>query len=654
MKITPKIVNSILQLNVSRSNLNRYIRNHYKLIYARILEQTKFLNKFANDSNNSTYISIFERLYCILNDLTDRPLCQKCHENYVSGFNLYSMSYSKWCCVSCQASDPECISKSKASRKKIYGNENYNGVEKSRKTRADKNNGKWHADDFGDKCKATNVENGHDPNWHNSEKARITIAEKVKDDPDFWIKREAKTKATKVENGHDPNWNNREQYHATVLDKYGVSSYTQSDDWYQKTIATISADPDFYTKRNEKTQITIENDPEFYTRRDEKTRKSNNDKIGCDYYFQSVECREKRAIASYIAGYEVLVNDEKDFPLFTVDELIENRDDIFHEYQFECKKCHSKFSTTLNSCYAQHQHCEKCYPISKSKSEEEIFEFCKSIVDCNIIHKGIGSRQVIHPYELDIYIPSYNFAIEFNGVFWHSENNGTDTNYHLMKTELCQQKNIKLLHIFENEWLFKKDVVKNEIRKNLNIYTSKVDEKDCMIQLIKANVARQFFCKNSIENYVNSCINIALTYKGEIISVMSFCKSRYDNTYEWELTRAANKIDYVVVNGFTRMFDYFIQLVKPHSIVSYSNLRYFNGEIQKYLGFNLINNTAPMKWIARSDVHQLIPYQSISKSYAIQHLKTYDDTKSLIENLYDNRWYVLSDCGRLVFSKLFI
>ena len=39
---------------------------------------------------------------------------------------------------------------------------------------------------------------------------------------------------------------------------------------------------------------------------------------------------------------------------------------------------------------------------------------------------------------------------------------------------------------------------------------------------------------------------------------MSFCKSRYDNTYEWELTRAANKIDYVVVNGFTRMFDYFI------------------------------------------------------------------------------------------------
>ncbi|MFW6130771.1 MAG: hypothetical protein ACOC56_06250, partial [Atribacterota bacterium] len=53
--------------------------------------------------------------------------------------------------------------------------------------------------------------------------------------------------------------------------------------------------------------------------------------------------------------------------------------------------------------------------------------------------------------ELDIYLPDFNIAIEYNGLYWHSELNGKDRNYHLNKTNICENENIQLIHIFEDE-----------------------------------------------------------------------------------------------------------------------------------------------------------------------------------------------------------
>ena len=75
MVITKKITQLILKLNISRSNKCRYVRNHYHRIYKAILKQTSFLDKFAKDSSNPVEISIFERLYCIEHNLSDRPIC---------------------------------------------------------------------------------------------------------------------------------------------------------------------------------------------------------------------------------------------------------------------------------------------------------------------------------------------------------------------------------------------------------------------------------------------------------------------------------------------------------------------------------------------------------------------------------------------------
>lgn len=94
-----------------------------------------------------------------------------------------------------------------------------------------------------------------------------------------------------------------------------------------------------------------------------------------------------------------------------------------------------------------------------SYGEEELFTFVKFI--CNDAMQR--ERTIISPYELDIYIPSKHVAIEYDGLAWHSEKFKKEKakTYHLMKTNLCKEKKVRLIHIFEDEWINKQEIVKS-------------------------------------------------------------------------------------------------------------------------------------------------------------------------------------------------
>jgi hypothetical protein len=85
-----------------------------------------------------------------------------------------------------------------------------------------------------------------------------------------------------------------------------------------------------------------------------------------------------------------------------------------------------------------------------STQEKEIVTYIKSLKKDIEIKQN--SRSIIAPNELDIFLPEYKLAIEYNGIYWHTEKNGKKgRNYHLTKTKQCVEKNITLLHIFGNE-----------------------------------------------------------------------------------------------------------------------------------------------------------------------------------------------------------
>jgi hypothetical protein len=61
----------------------------------------------------------------------------------------------------------------------------------------------------------------------------------------------------------------------------------------------------------------------------------------------------------------------------------------------------------------------------------------------NVIRKDRG---ILNGKEIDIYLPDYNIGIEFNGLYYHS-NLFVDNNYHVNKSNLANEKGIKLNYI---------------------------------------------------------------------------------------------------------------------------------------------------------------------------------------------------------------
>ena len=108
--------------------------------------------------------------------------------------------------------------------------------------------------------------------------------------------------------------------------------------------------------------------------------------------------------------------------------------------------------------------CPKCAH-RVSKPEIEIQEMLKNL-GLNIT---TSSRKIIKPYEIDIYIPSLNKAIEFNGQYWHYSKKLFRPGYHPMKSNLCKEKGIRLLHIREDLWIKNPEKMKEIILKFLEI-----------------------------------------------------------------------------------------------------------------------------------------------------------------------------------------
>lgn len=122
---------------------------------------------------------------------------------------------------------------------------------------------------------------------------------------------------------------------------------------------------------------------------------------------------------------------------------------------------HGKFEQSPTN-HLQGKGCRKCVK-KVSLPEMEISEFLRG--------KGysvvMSRRDLIHPFELDIYLPELNKAIEFNGLHWHYSDRLFVPGKHGNKSNLCKEKGIKLLHIREDLWIKNKDKMKEVIIKFL-------------------------------------------------------------------------------------------------------------------------------------------------------------------------------------------
>ena len=288
--------------------------------------------------------------------------------------------------------------------------------------------------------------------------------------------------------------------------------------------------------------------------------------------------------------------------------------------------------------------CTKCIKLNENISniEIEIFNYIKN--DLNIKCE----KYIIENKEIDIYLPDFKLGIEFDGIYYHS-NKFKDKNYHLNKTNLCEQQGIELFHIFEDEWLYKKEIVKSIIKNKLNIIENIILVNECTIKEIDSPTCSNFLNDNHIQGVIKSKIKIGLFYNSELVLVMTFSKKRIND--EYEMHRFCNKLNTQVIGGASKLLSYFIKTYNPKSILTFADRRYSNGGLYKQLGFKFIENIKPNYWYIKK--HELIKYRKYNFRKDKLISKEFDKNKTKNEIMLERGYLKIYDCGKIKFEKLF-
>jgi very-short-patch-repair endonuclease len=267
----------------------------------------------------------------------------------------------------------------------------------------------------------------------------------------------------------------------------------------------------------------------------------------------------------------------------------------------------------------------------------------RTLLKDNQIEYQTNTRNIISPLELDIWIPSRNLAVEVNGIYWHSELNGKDKKYHITKTEECEKKGIRLLQFWDSEINQKWDIISSMILIRLGVYQKKIGGRECQIIKVTQQQEKNFLNRNHLQGYVPSTICFGLEYKNELISLISFGKSRFNKKIEWELLRFCNKLNTIVIGGATKLFNH-----KPEgSIVSYADIRYSQGNLYRELGFIESLKTSPAYYYTK-DYQLLENRMKYQKHKLPKLLETFNSSLTEWENMQLNGFDRVWDCGNMV------
>jgi hypothetical protein len=266
---------------------------------------------------------------------------------------------------------------------------------------------------------------------------------------------------------------------------------------------------------------------------------------------------------------------------------------------------------------------------SGSLLENDIFDYIVSIYSGEIIERD---RKILKNGELDVYIPEKQLAIEVNGNYWHSAAL-KEKSYHQNKTVRCIQNNVHLVHIFEYEWdnPVQQQKIKNYLELILNYNITKIGARDTIVKEISSDEAYKFEDMYHMQGKASSAINIGCLYNGQLIGVMTFGTPRFSNGYEYEVIRSCWKDHVIVMGGEEKMFQYFLNMYKPHSILTYVDLSKFTGNSYLRLGFKAVNGdflTQPNYIWLNPGTQQVLPRYQTQKHKLIKNgIGTEDQTE---------------------------
>lgn len=392
------------------------------------------------------------------------------------------------------------------------------------------------------------------------------------------------------------------------------------------------------TKKNQ----SIEVKQEQQRKREETTLRE----YGVKYVCLTNKAKNNAKIARREKFYDetIRVNDFVT-PLFTKEEYVNCEDD--NNLMWKCKECGNIIQSDTFVHQSHLVRCLKCHPLTEptSKGENEIVDFIRSFYTDEIIQ---NTRQIISPREIDIYIPELNKAIEFNGIFWHSLEKGTEETYHINKTRDCEKLGISLIHIYDFEWSYNKVACKNMIMRFLALNEKPIS--NYSIIKIDCDTAMKYFNINTLDKISKPSLTYGLVEDGNIVSMLALSHPKYNKKYEWEILGHAESVHYS--NSLNLLISEFENDQKPKSIISYIDRRLSNGYDLKNCGYRLVNSTNQNRWFwYHKKFNGLESEMKMKMSDLSKILKNYNPSLSYLDNLKNNDYFSIYDCGQLIYEK---
>ncbi len=283
-----------------------------------------------------------------------------------------------------------------------------------------------------------------------------------------------------------------------------------------------------------------------------------------------------------------------------------------------------------------------------SLAEKEIGEYVKSL--------GIEIKTKVRDLlsdkkEIDILVPELGIGIEYDGLKWHSDE-FKESNYHLNKTKECEKLGIRLIHIFEDEWVNKKEIIKSMLSNILGKTQNKIYARNCDVRKVSQEDKKKFLDDSHIQGNIGSFVNLGLYHDNELVSLMCFGKPRVNlgrKTHkdgEFELLRFCNKPYTSVIGGASKLFKHFIDEYKPELITSYCDYRWSVGNMYVKLGFTLSHHSQPnYYYIVGNNRKNRFKYR---KSELIK--EGFDKNKSERQIMKERNIHRIYDCGSLVYK----
>jgi hypothetical protein len=583
------------------------IRIKYPQEYVNLINITSFLPNNASTTN---------RLWHIEHNVLETIKCEKCKINDVKWYPSKG-GYGEYCSVKCSSNSNDTKNKIKETNLKKYGETSYTKTKKHKKfLKSDEFKNIMNSREVINKRKKTNLDRyGVEEIFQSNE-----IQEKIKETNETRYGVDNPIKSDEI----------KDKIKRTNLEKYGTETPFQNSEIRDKAKETLYSEYGVEYGLQAKEIL-------------DKTKQKYYERTGYSTPFNNPIVKEKiKEIFKKKYGVHPTLKQFSDRTIQRINDA---------EWLKEKHHTEQKTLTEISLKYLEG------YDISSLSNRMKQFgieinsklvSFAEKQLREYIISLGIdivtNDRKTISPMELDIYIPSYNIAIEYCGIYWHSELY-KDKKYHKNKYEKCKTQGIRLITIFENEWIYKKDIVKNKIKHILGKTITKIFARKCKIREPRKKDVIEFINNNHIQGFKASTNYISLYYDNKMVSCMCLTKIK-EGLYN--IDRFASNT--TVIGGFSKLLKYFIKnnFDKIDKIETFSDNRWDNGNVY------LINGFKHDKELAE-DYSYVVKDKTYHKSnYRKKNLKNklhyYDSNLTEHQNCFNNKIYRIYDCGKVKFT----